>query len=293
MPSGDEKQDGKAQDIETMTVQARRMIRAADRASLATVLRESSGASEDPNTSENKGWPYVSFVLSACDHDGAPLLLLSDLADHSRNIREDNRVSLLFSPEGEPGNNKGGEAGDNSEAAKDRNEEDSRDDPLAHPRLSLLGRLEEGPAPHLRERFLARHPASADYAGFGDFRIYRLDISRGRLVAGFGRAVWIAGDGLLYGGECGDLREREAAIIAHMNADHGDAVRHYAETLLGRSPLSAAKKGEPPWLMTGVDVEGCDLRRGGETARLDFAHSVASAEDIRAELVRLAGKMGP
>lgn len=283
MPSGNKKQDGKA-----LAAQARRMIRAADRASLATVLREPPDATEDPNSSENRGWPYVSFVLNACDHDGAPLLLLSDLADHSRNIRDDNRVSLLFSPKGKPGDNK---EGDMVEVGTEAGAEaESRDDPLSHPRFSLLGRLEEYPAAHSRQRFLARHPASADYAGFGDFRIYRLNPSRGRLVAGFGRAVWIEGDCLLYDGESGDLREREAAIVAHMNADHGDAIRHYAETLLGRTPLSAAKKGAPPWLMTGVDAEGCDLRRGGETARLDFMHPVAGAEEMRAELVRLAGK---
>jgi len=133
-------------------------------------------------------------VLSACDHDGAPLLLLSDLAEHSRNIRDDNRVSLLFSHEGEPGNNR--EEGSMETETK----EDSQMDPLSRPRLSLLGRLKEDPDPHSRKCFLARHPASVKYAGFGDFRIYRLHPLRGRLVAEFGRMAWIEADHLLYGG---------------------------------------------------------------------------------------------
>lgn len=209
------------------------------------------------------------------------MLLLSDLADHSRNIREDNRVSLLVSV---PGDEVGDETGD---ATEDGPQDDNQDDPLARPRLSLVGRAKADTDPNLRARFLARHPRAEDYAGFGDFRIYRLHPVRGRLVAGFGRVAWIEGDCLLYGKECGELREREAVICAHMNADHADAVRHYAANLLGRG---AVKKGEPSWLMTGVDPEGCDLRRGDETARLDFAHPVASAEEARAEPVRLAGK---
>ena len=199
MPSSNGKQD-----IEAMATQARRMIRAADRASLATALRK------QPDAPADKGWPYVSFVLSACDHDGAPLLLLSDLADHSRNIRDDNRVSLLFSHEGEPGNNR--EEG----PMKTGTEENSQMDPLSRPRLSLLGRLKEDPDPHSRECFLARHPASAKYAGFGDFRIYRLHPLRGRLVAEFGRVAWIEADHLLYGGgnaaNCENAKPPSASI---------------------------------------------------------------------------------
>src|SRR5258708_39219934 len=60
----------------------RRLMRNSDRASLATIAPE--------------GSPYASLVLLALDLDASPLMLLSDLAEHSRNIARDSRVSLLI-----------------------------------------------------------------------------------------------------------------------------------------------------------------------------------------------------
>jgi putative heme iron utilization protein len=79
--------------------------------------------------------------------------------------------------------------------------------------------------------------------------------------------------------DAAELVAAEAEIVAHMNADHADAVQLYATRLLGRS-------GDG-WLMTGVDPEGADLRRGGEVARLDFDRRATTAEAARVELVRL------
>ena len=115
------------------------------------------------------GAPYASLVLVAADLDASPLLLLSDLAQHSRNIAFDPRVSLLL---------------DGTEGHAD---------PLAGPRLTLLGRAEAVADPRLLARFAARHPSSALYAGFADFRLYRVAVERGHLVAGFGRIDWIDG----------------------------------------------------------------------------------------------------
>ncbi len=123
------------------------------------------------------GAPYVSLVLTAFDADGAPLLLLSDLAQHSRNILADNRVSLLF---------------DGTQGLAD---------PLTGPRLTVLGtavRHDDGSA---LERYVARQPSAAQYAGFGDFHLYRVRIDRGHFVAGFGRIRWIEASALL--GEMG------------------------------------------------------------------------------------------
>ena len=88
--------------------------------------------------------------------------------------------------------------------------------------------------------------------------------------------------GLVFGGRTGDAADlvaAEAEIVSHMNADHGDAVQLYATRLLARSG-----KG---WLLTGVDPEGADLRRGGEVARLAFDQRATTAEQARVELVRL------
>ncbi len=222
---------------------ARRLMRSRDHVALGTSLA---------------GHPYVSLVASACEADARPLLLLSDIAQHTKNLLADPRVSLLFEDTvGHP-------------------------DPLAGPRLTLLGRAERCEDPRSTARFAARHPASARYAGFADFHLYRVAIERGHLVAGFGRIAWIEAEQLGFQGDASALAEAEAEIIAHMNADHADAIALYAERLLGR-------QGEG-WRMTGIDPEGIDLRREGGTARLDFAEPVLNPAAARRTLVALAEK---
>jgi putative heme iron utilization protein len=223
---------------------ARRLLRSLDRAALATTMAASRG-----------GGPYASLVLVATAPDGAPVLLLSDLAQHSINIAAEPRVALLFD----------GTAG--------------LAEPLTGPRLTVLGRAERSGDDRLRARFLARHPGAALYAGFADFHLYRIAVERAHLIAGFGRIDWIAAAELLPPGLAA-LADSEDAILRHMNADHAVAVELYARILLGR-------QGEG-WRLTGIDAEGIDLRREGEVARLDFAVPVSDAQGARAALVQLA-----
>jgi heme iron utilization protein len=236
---------------------ARLLLRSTDRAALATRRRD------DDSTG---GWPYVALVLLAVDHDASPVLLLSSLAEHSKDIAKDDRVSLLVD----------GTAG--------------LDDPLTGARVSLLGRARKTDEKRHRERFLSRHPGAAMYADFKDFSFYRMEVQRAHLVAGFGRIHWIEGAALLDNpADAEALTEREFDIVQHMNEDHGDAVALYATRLL-RQP--AAGDGNL-WTLTGVDAEGCDLRlsgsmSGGRVARLPFNHRITDADQARAELVRLA-----
>lgn len=204
------------------------------------------------------GAPYASLVMVAVDHDAAPLLLLSDLADHTRNLKADPRASLLF------------------DGTVDRAV------PLAGERASVQGRLERVRDDRLLARYVARHPDAEAYASFGDFNLYRMAVERAHLVAGFGRIRWVPADLVLYdAGGAEALAAAEPGIVGHMNEDHADAVQLYAGRLLGRGG------GEPGWRLTGVDPEGADLRRGGETARLPFDEAVRDAEGARVELVRL------
>lgn len=232
---------------------ARALIRESGVAALGT---QSAGQSPGDGP-----WPYVSFVTAACDLNGAPILLLSDLAEHSKNIAGDPRISLLFTgPAGAGG------------------------DPLARGRVTILGRAERTGDKRLIERFLARHEEARGYASFRDFHFYRIAVTRAHLVAGFGRIHWIDGDALLYRGDSGALAGAEAEILAHMNADHGEALALYAERLLGLAPNPHGK----PWRMTGIDPEGLDLEAGGVTARLGFDRPVLDPDAARVELVRLA-----
>jgi putative heme iron utilization protein len=225
----------------------RGLVRRQAHAMLATSLADEAGPR-----------PYASLVAVACDLDASPLLLLSDLAQHSRNIAADPRVSLLFD-------------GDARLAA----------DPLAEPRLSLLGAAERVDDKRLLARFVARHPSAAQYAGFGDFHLYRVTIGRGHLVAGFGRIFWVEPGELRFSGD-GLLAAAEDGIVAHMNADHADALALYATRLLG---LAAGS-----WRMTGIDPEGIDLRCAAEAARLDFAAPVVDAAGARQALITLVAE---
>jgi heme iron utilization protein len=227
---------------------ARQLIRGAPQATLATILPANGG-------------PYASLVLTACDSDGSPLMLLSGLAEHTRNIAVDPRVSLLLD----------GTAG--------------YEDPLTGPRLSVVGTATVTPVQRHRDRFLARHPQARAYADFGDFRFYRVTVERAHLVAGFGRIRWLDASDFLAGAGSGDdapLIAAEAGIVAHMNGDHADTLDLYASALLGQTGSG--------WLMTGVDRDGIDLRRRERTARLAFAAPVHTPEEVRAELVRLAAR---
>ncbi len=221
---------------------ARRLIRACDRAALGTVSAD--------------GSPYASLVLTACDPAGAPLLLISDLAEHSKHIAGDPRVSLLFEQSAGAGA------------------------PLETPRLSIIGHAEATVDPAARERYLRRHPDAAIYAGFGDFNLYRVAVARAHLVAGFGRISWIGAADLLPRVDASALVEAEVEIVAHMNDDHTDALDLYAARL-----LDLAGDG---WRMTGIDPDGLDLRLGGATARLDFDDPVLNPADARTTLAALA-----
>jgi putative heme iron utilization protein len=219
---------------------ARSLLRRIAQAALATSL---------------EGAPYASLVLVAVDLDADPLLLLSDLAQHSRNIAADPRIALLFD----------GTAG--------------HAEPLAGPRLTVLGTAEPSNDRRLLARYTARHPNSRLYADFSDFHLYRVRVERGHLVAGFGRITWIAGGALTYAGATAALAAAEPEIIAHMNADQAEAIDLIAGHLTGR-----AGKG---WRMAGIDPEGIDLRRDGETARLDFPDPAPTPQAARRALAAL------
>lgn len=230
----------------------RHLVRVALTAALGTI---------DGAGSSGGGHPYASLVTVATDASGRPILLLSTLARHTRNALADPRVSLLVA-EARPG-----------------------PEPLTAPRATLVGRLSRIEEAAAMARYVARHPSAAGYAGFGDFGLYRIEPERAHLVAGFGRIVDVPAVHIVTdtaGAEA--LMAAEAGIVAHMNADHADAVALYGEKLAGAGP------GD--WRMTGVDPEGIDLVAASESerraARVPFARRATTPEEARVELVRLA-----
>jgi heme iron utilization protein len=232
-----------------------------DAKSAAKMLLRSVRAGALATIDRNTGHPFGSLVNVATDSDGSPLILVSRLSTHTANLEADNRASVLLAGAG-------------------------KGDPLAHPRLTVLGRFvqiarEHPDEPRLRRRFLARHPKAELYAGFADFALWRLLIASAHLNAGFARAADLAAvDVITNISDAEDLIEAEASAIAHMNEDHAEAVQLYATKLLG------AETGS--WRVTGVDPEGIDLALGDALLRLPFRARVTTARQLREVLADLA-----
>jgi len=205
------------------------------------------------------GAPYCSLVNLASHPDGSPILLISRLAVHTRNILADARVSLMLD-ERVPG------------------------DPLEGARIMLSGRAEAA-APSdevlLRRRYLSAHPSARGFFSFADFPLFRIRPSATHLVAGFGRIVDLQPEQFLTdlsGAE--ELLELESEAVEHMNADHRDTMNLYATRLLG------ATAGD--WRCTGCDPEGIDMQLGQAVLRLEFPERVTAGRQLRTILARLA-----
>jgi putative heme iron utilization protein len=229
-----------------LAADARALIRRALKASLATIAAGS-------------GYPYASLITVATEPSGAPIFLISGLAQHTRNLQEDPRASVLLDGTGAEG------------------------DPLRGARVTVYGRAEKIGYEGARRRFLARHPESGFYADFPDFSFWRLAVEGAHYIGGFGRILDLSPPELLValdGAE--DLVAAEPGILEHMNADHADAIQAYATRLAGGA--------EGPWRMSGIDPEGLDLLLGADTRRISFAAPIASPGDARHELVRLANE---
>jgi len=204
------------------------------------------------------GFPFASLVTVATDCDGSPLLLMSGLAAHTGNLDRDPRASILLAQGG-------------------------KGDPLAHPRLTIMGQVARTEEPRVRSRFLARHPKANLYAGFGDFSFWRMEMTGAHLNGGFARAMTLSADQIatdLSGAE--ELVGIEDSAITHMNEDHREALALYATRLAGAP--------EAEWRASGLDPEGVDLAAGDLTARVVFDHRISTGAGLRKVLREMADR---
>ena len=225
---------------------ARSLLRRSRQGALATLMAGS-------------GDPYCSLVNVASHPDGTPLLLISRLAVHTKNLLADTRASLML-------------------------DERAEGDPLEGSRIMLSGRAEEVTSPDLevvRRRYLNAHPSAGAFVDFKDFSFFRIRPTGTHLVAGFGRILDLKPQQFLTDlSDAGALLEAEQSAIEHMNADHRDATKLYATRLLGAA--------EADWRCTGCDPDGIDLQAGTTALRLDFPERVTGPGELRRMLVRLA-----
>jgi heme iron utilization protein len=226
--------------------QARSLLRRSRQGALATLMAGS-------------GDPYCSLVNVASHADGSPILLISRLALHTRNILGDARVSLMLD-ERAPG------------------------DPLEGSRIMLAGRAEQAIGREneiLRRRYLNAHPSAEVFVNFKDFSFFRIRPLAAHLVAGFGRIVDLQPSQFLTDiSDAGSLLEAEQGAIDHMNADHRAAMNLYATRLLGAAAAD--------WRCIGCDPDGIDMQAGTTMLRLDFPRRIVTAAALRQVLRELA-----
>jgi putative heme iron utilization protein len=205
------------------------------------------------------GDPYCSLVNVASHADGSPILLISCLALHTKNILADSRVSLML-------------------------DERTAGDPLEGARIMVAGRAEAAGASDLdllRRRYLNAHPSAEAFANFKDFSFFRIAPSGAHLVAGFGRIVDLRPEQFLTDiSDAAPLLEAEQDAIEHMNADHRDAVQLCATRLCGAAAAD--------WRCTGCDPDGMDMEADGMTLRLDFPRRIVTPMALRQMLKQLA-----
>ncbi len=206
------------------------------------------------------GHPYGSAVSYAADDEGSPVLLISELAEHTIHARADERVSMLIADGIEDG------------------------DPLGHERLTLVGslRLLEEPG-EARELFLAVHPYASGYADFGDFHFWRMDVEDCRYVGGFGRMSWVSRSDYRTA-TVDPVATGAPAAIAHMNEDHADANLAYVQGLTELADATAAT-------MIGLDRHGITLRAetpaGPRMARVPFPEPLTAPSQVRPAVIAL------
>jgi putative heme iron utilization protein len=224
-------------------VAAKKLLREGRSGALATLMQGS-------------GDPYCSLVNVATAADGAPLLLISKLAVHTKNLLADMRCSLMI-------------------------DERKEGDPLEGARVMLMGTATATPDPEARRRYLARQPEAEMFAGFADFAFYRMELKSAHLVAGFGRIVDLKPEDVLTATEdAAELVAAETDILAHMNADHAETCRLYATRLLGAS--------DGQWQCVGCDPEGLELQNGRTALRLPFPQRVRAPGVLRQVLKQMA-----
>lgn len=223
-------------------IEARKMLRSHRYGALST------------HSKKFDGYPFGSITPYLTDHDGSLIILISGLAEHTKNILHNPRVSLIT--------------------------HDQHDAQIqTQGRITLLGDAEAIESrDEIGARFLRYFPETESYFQMHDFAFYRIRPIAIRYIGGFGKIHWV--DTSRYVVPSYPLIAQESDVIEHMNADHLETMRQYCLHLHQRAVLDVA--------MLGIDCDGFDMRADGEIVRIDFATPIHDAQQARAALVDLA-----
>jgi hypothetical protein len=209
------------------------------------------------------GWPFGSVAPYALDASGEPLILISEIAEHTRNLRADARASLFIQ------------------------DSEARHDPQAGARLTLMGlaapvaerELDDG-----RRRYLTRFPEATSFFEVHDFTLFKIRVEHVRFIGGFGEIYWLEPSEILVPDDAGDpLAPFAAEICEHMNADHADALILYCAVYAGIQTSSAE--------MIHVDARGFDVLTGQgarqKGVRIDFPRPVSTPNEVRQVMIEM------
>jgi putative heme iron utilization protein len=200
------------------------------------------------------GHPFGSIVPYLVDRDGSLLILISSLAEHTRNIQLDPRVSLVTHSQDSP-------------------------DIQSQGRITLVGDAQ--PAANkfqIGKRYLRYFPESQNLFAMDDFSFYRIVPHTLRFIGGFGKIHWVSADSYLVPPYL--LTEQEDDVVTHMNEGHRDTLRHYWKPFHQDAELKVE--------MLGIDCDGFDLCADSKILRIDFAEEVLDAQQARRALISMA-----
>ena len=226
----------------TTTNEARQMLRAHRYGVLSTLSKKFDGH------------PFGSIIPYLVDHDGSLLILISTLAEHTKNILQDPRVSLIAHDQHNPHIQSQG-------------------------RVTVIGNAAPEPDhEQTKLRYQRYFPEAQTYFAMHDFFFYRIRPIAIRHIGGFGRIHWVEMEN--YAVQPYPLIEQESGVIAHMNSDHQDTMRNYCQHFHQCAVLDVE--------MLGIDLDGFDVRADGKVLRFDFAQPVIDAQQARTALVEMA-----
>lgn len=196
--------------------------------------------------------PFASVCPFITDHQARPVFLISDLAEHTKNLAADPRASLIVHP-----------CAVNMHAAG---------------RVTLTGSAENIGRPEaLVERYARLMPDAAGYFELGDFSLWRINIEAIRFIVGFGKIEWV--EPKSYAPPDNSLEEWESGILAHMNQDHAASLARYVKQATGKRPTEVH--------MTGIDTDGMDIQTPDGKVRIDFPRAITDGDSARKLLIEM------
>lgn len=207
------------------------------------------------HSAKHTGYPFGSVAPFVLDQQGMPTILISTIAEHTKNIIQNAHVSLVVL--------------------------DNAEDLQANARLTLLAMAEQTDKQNtlLRDRYLRYIPQAEQYFEAHDFHFYTLHITHARYIAGFGKMGWIEGEEMQM--PSNPLFIEEAGILNHMNADHGENLKAYCQHYHQVAPEQVE--------MVGIDSLGFDVQVAEERLlRFEFETPISNAQEARAALVYMA-----